>query len=205
MQPSDDPTAAPPITQQEVLLCVRGLKPSARYLASAFAIDMTISNAAVGGVPVVVQSDKAGVLQLPHSYGCITPRVLHIKLELEALSAGDTAGATVMKSDDDASSVTTFSLTPLWLPELVLEPNVSGVIHLSPAFKAGGEPPPPLPTLLTFRGQNYRGDVPDGGWPVVAALSNTSNGTVAILTISHRDSGYYEYRCEQNNQTIGRC
>ena len=81
MQPSDDPTAVPPITQQEVLVTVRGVKPSTGYLASAFAIDMDRSNTAVGGPPVVVVSDVQGTLHLPHSYGSITPRVLHVKLD----------------------------------------------------------------------------------------------------------------------------
>jgi hypothetical protein len=81
MQPSDDPTAVPPITQQEVLVTVRGVKPSTGYLASAFAIDMNRSNTAVGGPPVVVVSDVQGTLHLPHSYGSITPRVLHVKLD----------------------------------------------------------------------------------------------------------------------------
>ena len=83
MQPSDDPTAVPLITQQEMLLTVRGVKPTTQYLASAFAIDMKTSNTAVGGPPVVVASDAQGLLQLPHSYGSVTPRVLHIKLEEE--------------------------------------------------------------------------------------------------------------------------
>ena len=81
MRETDDPGAVPPITQQEVLIAVHGAKPATHYLASAFAIDPTTSNAPVGGPPVVVLSDAAGLLQLPHSYGSITPRVLHIKLE----------------------------------------------------------------------------------------------------------------------------
>ena len=81
MQPSDDPAAAPPITQQEALMTVRGVKPSTAYLASSFAIDMNRSNTAVGGPPVVVVSDVQGTLHLPHSWGIITPRVLHVKLD----------------------------------------------------------------------------------------------------------------------------
>ena len=64
-------------------MTVRGVKPTTHYLASAFAIDMTRSNVAVGGPPVVVVSDAQGLLQLPHSYGSLTPRVLHVKLEEE--------------------------------------------------------------------------------------------------------------------------
>ena len=81
MQPSDDPGAKPPITQPEVLFTVRGLPAGTPYLASAFAIRQSVSNAPTGGAPVIVTSDDEGVLRIPHSYGSTTPCVLHIKLE----------------------------------------------------------------------------------------------------------------------------
>ena len=81
MQPSDAPTAKPPITQEEALFTVQGLRPATMYLVSAYAITGTANNTAVGGPPVVIGSDTSGVVHVPHSYASITPSVLHIKLE----------------------------------------------------------------------------------------------------------------------------
>jgi hypothetical protein len=85
------------------------------------------------------------------------------------------------------------ALTPLWLPDFILEPGVPGVVRFAVTSGAA------LPTQLTFRGQDYRAAVPDGGWPAVAPVS--SNGT-ASLALTH-STGYYEYRCDQTNQSFG--
>jgi hypothetical protein len=92
-----------------------------------------------------------------------------------------------------AAAAAALSLAPLWLPDMILTPGTASVVHF--AVSGGGQ----HPAQLTFRGQDYRRTVPDGGWPVVAPVS--SNGT-ASLTLTH-GTGYYEYTCDQTNQTFG--
>lgn len=100
-----------------------------------------------------------------------------------------------LKTDDTetAAAPVGLTLTPLWLPELILTPNVAGVIDFNLSGTGAH------PAQLTFNGQDYRHTVPDGGWPVIVPVS--SNGT-ASLTLTH-SIGYYEYRCEETNQTFG--
>ena len=84
-------------------------------------------------------------------------------------------------------------LTPLWLPDFILEPGVPSAVR----FAVAG--PTPLPSALTFRGQDYRGTVPDGGWPASAPLGPNATAT---LTLNH-SIGYSSYSCVQTNQTFG--
>lgn len=88
-------------------------------------------------------------------------------------------------------------LVPLWLPDFILSPHVAGALKFSIVISGGGGVHPPA--QLTFTGQNYRHNVPNGGWPVIAPVSG--NGT-ATLTLNH-SAGYFEYRCIQTNQTFG--
>lgn len=81
MQTSDAPAETPPIVEPEVLVSVRGLKSSTQYHVSAFVIDNSPHNNEQVGVTNVVESDATGMLQMPHSYPCVTPTVLHIKIE----------------------------------------------------------------------------------------------------------------------------
>jgi hypothetical protein len=108
---------------------------------------------------------------------------------LVALVSGVVAHGSAESSSDPTGLLT---LSPLWLPESILEPDSLSMVR----FSVSGAP---KPAQLTFRGQDYRRTVPNGGWPVTAAVS--SNGT-ATLTLTH-SVGYYEYTCEQTNQTFG--